>query len=65
MTVYRWYAVHEGESITHAPIPSFNRRAALNQMSKVAARPGTVNVYWSTRDGDSGQFTIITAGDKS
>ena len=58
MTIYLWYAVHKGVSIPHAPIPSFSRAAALNQMVKVAARPGKVDIHWRTYDGASGQFTV-------
>ena len=61
ITVYRWHVIRpDGECVTHAPIPSFSRRAAESTMAKIAAEVGTVTVNWHTRDGDRGQFDIIT-----
>ena len=64
MTIYRWTADIDGETIREVPIPASDLSTALARMRCIVRtwQKGTVIIRWSTYDGATGRFKVINTG---
>ena len=64
MTIYRWQADIDGETVVQVPIPARDKSTALARMRCIVRTwaKGTVIVRWSTFDGESGRFKLVNTG---